>query len=109
MQKICLIQTAVSSISEAKIIASGLVDGCMAGCVQISGPGLSTYRWNGKVEHTEEYYLSIKTKPACRDDVISWLKQHHPYELPEIIWAEFGATEDYAGWLNLNVIHTATV
>jgi len=109
MQKICLIQTAVSSIAEAKTIASGLIDGGMAGCVQASGPGLSTYRWKGKVEQTEEYYLSIKTKPACRDGVISWLKQHHPYELPEIIWAEFDATEDYAAWLNLNVIHTETV
>ena len=106
MQKICLIQTSVSSISEAKSIASGLIDGGMAGCVHTSGPGLSTYRWKGKVEQAEEYYLSIKTRPACRDDVISWLKQHHPYELPEILWAEFDATEDYANWINHNVINT---
>jgi len=108
MQKICLIQTSVSSITEAKIIASGLVDGGVAGCVQTTGPGLSSYRWKGKVEQAEEYYLSIKTTPACRDDVISWLKQHHPYDLPEIIWTEFDATEDYAVWLNLNVINTET-
>jgi len=102
MQKICLIQTSVSSIQEAKIIASGLIDGCLAGCVQISGPGLSIYRWKGTIEHADEYFLSIKTKSACRDAVVGWLKIHHPYQLPEITWVEADATEDYAEWVHQN-------
>lgn len=106
MQKICLIQTAVASPGEAKAMATGLMDVGMAGCVQISAAGFSTYRWKGRLERAEEYYISIKTTSACREPVIGWLQQHHPYELPEIIWSEVDATEDYANWIHHSVIYT---
>ncbi|MDQ6996261.1 MAG: divalent-cation tolerance protein CutA [Mariprofundus sp.] len=104
MQKICLIHTSVSSKSEASILAADLMDTRLAACVQISGPGLSVYRWQGKVEQTDEYYLNIKTSLACCDDVVTWLQQNHPYELPEIILTECEATVAYADWLLVQTI-----
>jgi len=100
MQKICLIRTSVSSLSEAKIVASGLMRDHIAACVQISGSGVSLYRWKGKLEQSDEYYLSIKTTPIQRRRVIDWLEQHHPYELPEIVWSECSATDAYGDWVH---------
>ena len=100
MQKICLIHTSVSSLSEAKIVATGLVRDHIAACVQIGGPGVSIYRWQGKLEQSDEYYISIKTTSAQCRHVIDWLEQHHPYELPEIVWSESSATDAYADWVH---------
>lgn len=100
MQKICLIHTSVSSMSEATILTAELMDTHLAACIQIFGPGLSVYRWQGKVEQADEYYIHIKTTPEHSEAVIDWLKQHHPYELPEIIWAEYETTMAYADWVH---------
>jgi len=99
MQKICLISTSVSSRSEATTLAADLMDTRLAACVQISEPGLSMYRWHGKLEQAVEYYITIKTTIERSDAVICWLKQHHPYELPEIIRSECEASTAYADWL----------
>jgi len=100
MQKICLIQTSVSSLSEAKIVANGLLQSHLAACVQISGSGVSLYRWQGKLEQSDEYYLSIKTASAQCRGVIDWLERHHPYELPEIVWTECSSSVAYANWVH---------
>jgi len=89
-------------MSEATILAADLMDTRLAACVQISRPGLSVYRWKGKVEQADEYYLSIKAALECGGNVVSWLKQHHPYVLPEIILSECDAIDDYADWVQSN-------
>jgi len=99
MQKICQIHTSVSSMTEARILANDLMRTHLAACVQISGPGISIYRWKDKLEQTDEFYIHIKTTPACSVDMINWLKQHHPYELPEIIQTECETTKAYADWM----------
>jgi len=100
MLKIHLIQTSVSTMSQARSLAADLMDARLAACVQIQGPGLSFYRWQGKLEQSEEYYLSIKTTPSMSSDVVTWLQQHHPYELPEMIQAELDTTKAYADWVH---------
>jgi len=99
MQKICLIYTSVGSLNEAQRIADDLVCGHIAACVQISDSGVSVYRWQGHVEQSHEYYLTIKTTPEHCRAVVDWLDQHHPYTLPEIIWSEHHASDAYADWV----------
>ncbi len=103
MQKICLIHTSVSSSSEAKTLAAALMEQRLCACVQMTGPGVSTYRWKGKVEQAEEYYLNIKTNLANRDNVLDWLHEQHPYELPEISWQLHESSEQYAAWVHAEV------
>jgi len=81
-------------------LAADLMDTRLAACVQISGPGLSMYHWQGVLEQAEEYYIVIKTTPGRSDMVIDWLKQHHPYELAEIIRTECEASMAYADWVD---------
>jgi len=99
MQKIYLIHTAVASLAEATHLANALVEQHRCACVQIAGPGLSIYRWKGKLEQANEYYLSIKTNRLNRECVVTWLEQHHPYDLPEITWQRHGASDAYVEWV----------
>ncbi|OIO72691.1 MAG: hypothetical protein AUJ57_05550 [Zetaproteobacteria bacterium CG1_02_53_45] len=99
MVKICVIKTSVRSIEQADMLADGLVAAGIAACVQIFGPGMSVYRWQGRVEQEQEFYLTIKTSTELCKVVVDWLTESHPYDTPEIIWAEYQASDVYADWL----------
>ncbi len=103
MSEICLIHTSVGSCAEADLLTAALIEQRLCACVQMTGPGLSTYRWKGKVEQSEEYYLSIKTNMENRDNVLDWLCRQHPYDLPEISWQLCESSEQYAAWVNREV------
>jgi len=99
MRKIYLIHSSVASLADAKRLADALMQQHLCACVQITGPGLSIYRWQGKLEQAEEYYLSIKTNRLNKDRVVAWLEDHHPYDVPEITWQRHGGSEGYAEWV----------
>jgi periplasmic divalent cation tolerance protein len=99
MRTISLIRTSVASQAEAYALADGIVEARLAACVQISDPGQSVYRWQGRVEHAAEYYLCIKTSNACSDAAMAWLAQQHSYELPEIIRTSCEASPPYVDWV----------
>jgi len=99
MQKVCLIKTSVGTMDAAEKLATALVEMQRAACVHISGPGRSIYRWQGKLGGEDEYCLTIKTSPSLRDSTVLYLTAAHPYELPEVIWREFDATDAYGDWV----------
>lgn len=99
MLKICVIKTSVNSRAQADTLADGLIEAGIAACVQISAPGTSVYRWQGRVQQEQEFYLTIKTGPEMCESVVNWLRESHPYEIPEIIWTEFQTTGEYGNWL----------
>ena len=75
-----------ASASEARRIASAVVESRLAACANLlPGPVESVYRWKGGVERARERLLLIKTTrakfPALRDKI----RRLHSYELPEII------------------------
>jgi periplasmic divalent cation tolerance protein len=95
-----LILTTCPSEDSAQEIASEVISNCLAGCVNILTNLLSIYRWQGKVEKTQEYLLMIKTHIDYYPQVEQLLKQIHPYQVPEIIAIPInrGSTE-YLTWL----------
>ena len=94
-----IILTSVHDASIAKMLAHGLIEQQLAACVQVSAAGTSVYRWDGNIHEDAEYYLSIKAPLGCRDGIIGWLEQHHPYDTPEIIVLEAQAAKAYADWV----------
>lgn len=66
-------------------IADRLVEYKLAACVSLL-PGLvSTYVWQGELQHEYECLLMIKTRAADYRALETALQDIHPYELPEII------------------------
>ncbi len=91
--------TTVAQRSDADRLAAEIIDRRLAVCVQIEGPVTSRYRWQGKVEQTEEFRLCLKFLPAQAADLSAWVLAHHPYETPEwlvVRAAEVG--EKYLSW-----------
>ena len=99
-----IVLSTAGSEDEARKIARHLVENRLAACVNIVPQIESIYRWQGKVESSQEWLLIIKTTadrfPAVRDDV----RESHSYELPECIAIsiEDGAA-DYLEWIGQSV------
>ncbi|MGR9012134.1 MAG: divalent-cation tolerance protein CutA [Gammaproteobacteria bacterium] len=85
----------------AEKLARLLVEGNIAACVNIL-PGItSLYKWKGQVETAEECLLLIKAHKDCYQVIETTLRNHHPYDLPEIIAVpiERGLPE-YLHWID---------
>ncbi|MBW1755683.1 MAG: divalent-cation tolerance protein CutA [Deltaproteobacteria bacterium] len=83
----------------AEKLATGLVEGRLAACVN-AVPGVkSFYRWQGKIEAETEIQLLIKTHSERFDELAAWISENHPYEVPEIIAIPADRVSDaYLAW-----------
>lgn len=81
-------------------LARGLVEGGLAACVNVVGGLRSIYRWKGQVEVGDEVLLLIKCVSARFGEIETFIKTHHPYELPEVVAVPLVAgSEAYLSWL----------
>jgi len=94
-----IVLTSMDDRKAAQSIARALIETGLAACVQVSAEGASWYRWQGEVQHAAECYLVVKTGAQMLEAVIAWLQEHHPYELPEIVWFSAQALPGYAAWI----------
>ncbi len=99
-QTLVLVISTVETAEQAEQLASALVEGSLAACVQIDGPVISRYRWQGKTESTREYRLMIKSTFRAWPELKSDLAARHPYDEPEIIMLPVAdAAEGYRDWV----------
>ena len=100
MPEFLQITTAAGSREEADRIATTLVDQRLAGCVQIIGPIRSVYRWQGEIEHSEEWLCQIKTTHEQYVHVEAAIRELHSYDCPEIVATPIVAgSAAYLQWL----------
>lgn len=94
----------------ADTITQGLLKERLAACVS-AVPGLeSSYWWKGSIEKSHEILLIIKTRRTLRADMIQFVKQHHPYAVPETIFLGIdSASKEYLDWLGANTIFTTNL
>ena len=91
--------TTIARKDEAELLAGELIERRLAACVQIIGPITSVYRWQGSVEHSQEWMCRIKTPRELYDRLAAAIRELHSYETPEIIaLAVVAADADYASW-----------
>jgi periplasmic divalent cation tolerance protein len=94
------VTTTTSTQQDAEEIAAELVSLRLAGCVQVSGPILSTFRWQGKTETAEEWMCTAKTSRDQLAGIQELLTRIHRYEVPELIATPIvGGSEAYLKWL----------
>ena len=95
--------TTVENRADADRLAGEAIARNLAVCVQIDGPIVSHYRWQGKDERSEEFRLTFK----CLAPRLDALEQHvlslHPYDAPEwiVVRAE-RVGEKYLSWAGAN-------
>ena len=98
-EQIITIITTTDSEKIADYIASALVEEKLAACVHIDKIK-SFYRWKGKVCHSKEFRLLIKTLKVNYGKIKKLILDNHNYELPPIIAFEVTeAYKDFASWI----------
>jgi periplasmic divalent cation tolerance protein len=96
--------TTVGSEEEAERISSALVERRLAACVQVVGPIVSRYRWQGKIEVDQEWQCLAKTEAERYAEVEAAIRELHSYEQPEIIATPIVAgSSGYLDWISESV------
>jgi len=95
----CMVQTTLASEADAAALARQIVQARLGACVQLQAIR-SFYMWNGQAREEPEWLLSIKTRSVLYPALESWLREHHPYETPEIVQLPITAgAAGYLAWL----------
>lgn len=98
--EVILVLSTVGSREEGEKIGSALVERGEAACVNLV-PGLtSIFRWQGVLCRESEVLLLAKTLRSRFPDLLRTLREHHSYELPEVIAVPVTAgLGDYLRWV----------
>ena len=95
-----IVLSTTGSEAEARNLAHHLVEHKLAACVNIIPQIESIYRWQGKVESSQEWLLLIKTTAEGFSAVRDAIRELHSYELPECISLNIeDGSPEYLQWL----------
>ena len=102
MSKVLFVITTESNLNFAQSIARSVIEKKLAACVSIKKIS-SFYNWQGKIEHCEEFEISIKSVPNKLNELIDLLKDQLSYKLPQFIYRNFDSEENYFNWVNQSI------
>jgi periplasmic divalent cation tolerance protein len=95
------VMTTAGSEEEAERIAALLVERRLAACVQIVGPIVSRYRWQGAIEREREWQCLAKTEQGRYPEVEDAIRAAHSYEEPEILAIPvLDGSAGYLAWIS---------
>ncbi len=73
----------------------------LGACVNVVDVEKSIYWWKGNIEREKEKLLIVKTQFSKWEDLLSKVKEVHPYTVPEIIaFPVIAGSEDYLRWID---------
>ncbi len=85
-------------------MARAMVENYLAACVQLTEGIQSIYRWEGKIFEEKEVLLSAKTTEAKWLEISTFIKNAHPYDLPEILaFSPEQYEKQYGKWVESEV------
>ncbi len=97
---ILLVLTTLEKKRDARRLARILVEEKLAACVSMLAPIESFYRWQDKLQNSQEWMLIIKTSSALFSKLKKRIETIHPYECPEIVGISADRTNtSYHQWL----------
>ena len=99
-KEMLLVMSTIADIDKGKLLAHQIVDQQLAACCNII-PGItSVYRWKGELCEDQECLLVMKTVKPRYKQLQEFIREHHPYDLPEIIALPVTeSTEEYLSWV----------
>jgi periplasmic divalent cation tolerance protein len=88
-------------VDQASGLARELVIAGLAACVNVVETVRSTYRWKGEVVTDQESLLFCKSTGDRVTELVAFVKQHHPYEVPGIsVMPITGGNPDFLQWIS---------
>ena len=91
----------VESEEQGKRIAETLLKRKLIACANIVKGVDSHYWWKGRVEHSAELMVVMKTRAELLEKIIQAVKENHTYEVPEVVALPIlGGNPDYLRWID---------
>ena len=82
-------------------LADQLLEHRLVACVNLIGPVVSRYVWQGRLERADEVLLLMKTRRDLVPELTARLREWHPYDVPEILEVPLRSGLDaYLGWVD---------
>jgi len=102
--KLLVVVTSLPDMEAAKKLARALVEARIAACVQLVDGMQSVYRWEDKVCEEYEVLLSAKTTESKWPEISQYIKERHPYGIPEILaFSPEQYAQQYGEWVQAEV------
>ena len=102
--KAVLVLVTAGSRDEAERLGEGVVESRLAACASVIPVVHSFYRWEGRLQREHEALLLIKTVAEKADAAMAFVREHHSYELPEILRVNVdGGLAAYLDWMQGDV------
>ena len=99
--------TSVGDQVVAESLAEQLVRGQVVACVSILPQAVSHFTWQGKLCRESEYILMMKGWTSKQHELAAAIKQHHPYEVPELIHLDVkDGAPSYLAWIDSILVAT---
>lgn len=99
-----LVLVTISSKKQALLLANKILENRLAACVNILPQIDSLYWWKNRIEKTSEFLLIIKTTRKVFLRLKSFISDHHPYSVPEIIALPIqDGFNPYLNWIEAEV------
>jgi periplasmic divalent cation tolerance protein len=96
-----IVFTTLPDQESARNLARQLVEARLAACVNVLSPCQSVYRWQGRLNEDGEVPLIIKTSAARYDRLEAFVRDQHPYEMPELVALDITrGLPGYLAWLS---------
>lgn len=100
--KIVVFYITCANEAEANSLGQQAVELRLAACANIH-PINSIYFWENKLQHDQEYVLSLKTLSGKINAVNSFITMHHSYQVPCILHWEAEVNDVYGKWVEEQV------
>ena len=100
MSGIASLYATFASDDEARRIGRTLVEERLAACVNILGPCHSIFRWQGRIEETQEFAAIFKVAAEQAEPALKRIAELHSYEVPAaVVWPIERSLAAYAEWV----------
>ncbi|WP_422527160.1 divalent cation tolerance protein CutA [Serratia fonticola] len=90
--------------ASAQELAARVLGEKLAACATLLPGATSLYYWEGKLQQEYEVQMLFKSDRQHQQTLLTYLKQHHPYQTPELlVLPVMAGDKDYLSWINASL------
>jgi periplasmic divalent cation tolerance protein len=98
--KFALVLVTAPDLKMARALTKSALQAKLIACANLLPKIESHYRWQGKIESSQEVLLVLKTEKPRLPALEKFITANHPYDTPEfLVLPVTSGSKKYLGWL----------